>query len=159
MGNKVSRALPPLCLQQFPVLLPDTLFFISVHPILFPPGKRTARRAPPSLQHTPRWAMGAAKAQSCPCPSLRLLLQAGVGGSPFLLQGECVPWDGVYPSSSLVFAASSLSISVAASSAICWICGKTVQIRVLCEVMPQFKGKGVAKSPFRTKLKVPIKPQ
>lgn len=84
---------------------------------------------------------------------------AGVCGSPLLLEGECGHWDGVYPSNSLVFAASSLSISVAASSAICWICGKTGKIRALWEVMPQFKGKGVTESPFGTKLKVPIKPQ
>lgn len=33
------------------------------------------------------------------------------------------------------------------------------EIRVLCEVMPRFKGKGVTKSPFGTKLEVPIKTQ
>uniref|UniRef100_A0A8C2THZ5 Uncharacterized protein n=1 Tax=Coturnix japonica TaxID=93934 RepID=A0A8C2THZ5_COTJA len=46
--------------------------------------------------------------------------------SPFLLEGKCVHMGGVYPSSSLVFAASSLSISAAALSAICWICSNTM---------------------------------
>lgn len=43
-------------------------------------------------------------------------------------RGECVHRDGVYPSSSLVFDASSLSISAAALSAICWICGNIAEV-------------------------------
>lgn len=46
----------------------------------------------------------------------------------FLWGGEHVHMDDVYPSSSLVFAASNLSISAAALSAICWICGNTAQV-------------------------------
>uniref|UniRef100_A0A8C3MG87 Uncharacterized protein n=1 Tax=Geospiza parvula TaxID=87175 RepID=A0A8C3MG87_GEOPR len=81
--------------------------------------------------------MAAAGPQSCPCPPLRLLAP-GRGGAGAVAAHSCSrgSWDdvcdvfgnrdGVYPSSSLVFAASSLSISAAASSAICWICGKTM---------------------------------
>lgn len=57
MGHKLSSAVLPLSLQQSPVLLPDILFLISVHAILYPPGYRTARRAPPpsSTAHGRRW--------------------------------------------------------------------------------------------------------